>query len=134
MVKFGVKSIEEAMKLGREAAEYVSSHFIKPIKLEFEKVYFPYFLFKRKRYAGILYTKPDKYDKMDLKGIESVRRDNCALIRIMMKEVLNKILLNQDIQGAINYTKQIVTDLLLNKIDISLLVWKIFEIVFRFAR
>lgn len=38
MVKFGVKTVKEAMDLGREAASYVSSHFEKPIKLEFEKV------------------------------------------------------------------------------------------------
>merc|ERR1719300_882045 len=48
MVKFGVGSVEEAMKLGLEAAGKVSEKFIKPIKLEFEKVYFPYLLITRK--------------------------------------------------------------------------------------
>ena len=38
MCKFGVDSVAEAMKLGQEAAEYISSKFIAPIKLEFEKV------------------------------------------------------------------------------------------------
>lgn len=38
MIKFGVKTLEKSMELGREAAEYVSSKFINPIKLEFEKV------------------------------------------------------------------------------------------------
>lgn len=38
MVNFGVKTVSEAMELGREAANFVSSHFEKPIKLEFEKV------------------------------------------------------------------------------------------------
>lgn len=52
MVKFGVKSLEKSMELGREAAEYVSSKFVQPIKLEFEKVYFPYLLISKKRYAG----------------------------------------------------------------------------------
>ena len=70
MVKFGVKTLEEAMKLGREAAEYVTTKFEQPIKLEFEKVYFPYLLINKKRYAGLYWTKPDKYDKMDTKGIE----------------------------------------------------------------
>ena len=37
MVKFGVDNVPESMELGREAAEYVSSQFINPIKLEFEK-------------------------------------------------------------------------------------------------
>jgi DNA polymerase delta subunit 1 len=36
----------------QEAAEYVSEKFVKPIKLEFEKVYHPYLLINKKRYAG----------------------------------------------------------------------------------
>jgi hypothetical protein len=38
MVYFGVDDTATAMKLGEEAAEEVSKAFIKPIKLEFEKV------------------------------------------------------------------------------------------------
>ena len=40
MVKLGVATVREAMDIGREAAEWVSSHFVPPIKLEFEKVLF----------------------------------------------------------------------------------------------
>jgi DNA polymerase delta subunit 1 len=38
MCNFGVATVAEAMKLGREAADRISEKFIKPIKLEFEKV------------------------------------------------------------------------------------------------
>lgn len=31
------------------------------------QVYKPYLLINKKRYAGLLYTNPDKYDKMDTK-------------------------------------------------------------------
>lgn len=70
MVKFGCSKIEDAMRLGAEAADLVTQKFVKPIKLEFEKVYFPYLLISKKRYAGLYWTKPEKYDKMDAKGIE----------------------------------------------------------------
>jgi DNA polymerase delta subunit 1 len=100
MVKFGVTELEEAMKLGEEAADYVSSKFIKPIKLEFEKVYFPYLLINKKRYAGLYWTNPKKHDKMDTKGIETVRRDNCLLVQNVIETVLNKILIERDIDSA----------------------------------
>jgi DNA polymerase delta subunit 1 len=103
MVKFGVKTLEDAMKLGEEAAEYVSSKFIKPIKLEFEKVYFPYLLINKKRYAGLFWTNTKKYDKMDSKGIETVRRDNCRLVQTVIETVLHKILIDRDIDGAQEY-------------------------------
>ena len=38
MCKFGVETVAEAMELGKEAADVISEKFIKPIKLEFEKV------------------------------------------------------------------------------------------------
>jgi DNA polymerase delta subunit 1 len=66
------------MALGKEAAAIITSKlFIPPIKLEFEKVYCPYLLINKKRYAGLYYTKADSYDKIDTKGMENVRRDNC---------------------------------------------------------
>ena len=55
---------------GAEAADLVTANFIKPIKLEFEKVYYPYLLISKKRYAGLYWTRVEKYDKMDSKGIE----------------------------------------------------------------
>jgi DNA polymerase delta subunit 1 len=54
---------------------------VAPIKLEFEKIYHPYLLMNKKRYAGMYWTNPDKPDKMDCKGIETVRRDNCGLVQ-----------------------------------------------------
>ena len=38
MVNFYVKNVEEGMKMGAEAAAFVSEQFIKPIKIDFEKV------------------------------------------------------------------------------------------------
>ncbi|OQR75031.1 DNA polymerase delta catalytic subunit-like [Tropilaelaps mercedesae] len=49
MIRFGVESLAEAMTLGKEAADFVTSKFVKPIKLEFEKVYYPYLLINKKR-------------------------------------------------------------------------------------
>lgn len=109
MVKFGVPTVSEAMEMGREAAEIISKKlFIDPIKLEFEKVYFPYLLINKKRYAGVYWTKPEKYDKIDTKGIENVRRDNCALIRNLINTVLKKILIDKDKEAACNLVRTAV--------------------------
>ncbi|KKK19161.1 DNA polymerase delta catalytic subunit Cdc2 [Aspergillus rambellii] len=122
MVKFGVTELEDAMKLGQEAADYVSSKFLKPIKLEFEKVYFPYLLINKKRYAGLYWTNTKKFDKMDTKGIETVRRDNCLLVQNVIETVLHRILIDRDVDAAQEYVKNTISDLLQNKIDMSKLV------------
>lgn len=43
----------QAMPIAMKAAAEVSAIFPSPIKLEFEKVYFPYLLMNKKRYAGV---------------------------------------------------------------------------------
>lgn len=146
MVKFGPSTVAEAFPLAIEAAEKCSQIFPDPILLEFEKVYFPYLLMyvcwrragrwivdayltlsfvacrNKKRYAGLMWTQVDKHDKMDTKGLETVRRDNCALVRDVIQTSLDKILIQQDVQGAIDYVKSQISDLLQNKMDISQLV------------
>ncbi|ROW15394.1 hypothetical protein VPNG_02415 [Cytospora leucostoma] len=122
MVKFGTTDLAEAMKLGEDASQYVSAKFVKPIKLEFEKVYFPYLLINKKRYAGLYWTKPGKWDKMDTKGIETVRRDNCLLVQTVIERVLRMILIDRDVPGAQEYVKDTIADLLQNKVDMSKLV------------
>nr|BCB92270.1 DNA polymerase delta catalytic subunit [Eulimnadia braueriana] len=122
MVKFGAETVADAMELGREAAEYVSAKFVRPIKLEFEKVYYPYLLINKKRYAGLYWTKPEKFDKMDCKGIETVRRDNCPLVANLINTCLQKILMDRDPDGAVEFAKLTISSLLLNQLDISQLI------------
>ncbi|OAV85616.1 hypothetical protein PTTG_08910 [Puccinia triticina 1-1 BBBD Race 1] len=144
MVKFGCPDLATSMKsgiqssysnfwglffvltgmgeIGAEAADFVSAKFQKPIKLEFEKVYFPYLLISKKRYAGLHWTKLEKHDKMDAKGIETVRRDNFPLVQTVIETCLKKMLIERDVKGAEAYTKQVISDLLQNRIDLSQLV------------
>ncbi|KAK7098957.1 DNA polymerase delta catalytic subunit-like [Littorina saxatilis] len=122
MCRFGTKTVEESMKLGTEAAELISAKFVSPIKLEFEKVYFPYLLINKKRYAGLFWTSPAKHDKMDCKGIETVRRDNCPLVAQLINTCLQLLLIDRDPDGATEHAKQTISDLLCNRIDISQLV------------
>lgn len=122
MIKFGPDDLGKVMKLGQEAAVFVSSKFIKPISLEFEKCYYPYLLINKKRYAGLYWTRSDSYDKLDTKGLETVRRDNCRLVQTVVDKCLRLILIGRDISAAKEYAKAVISDLLQNKIDLSQLV------------
>ncbi|AGO14239.1 AaceriAFL189Wp [[Ashbya] aceris (nom. inval.)] len=122
MIKFGTNELKETMELGAEAAAYVSSLFKHPINLEFEKVYFPYLLINKKRYAGLYWTRPEKYDKLDQKGLASVRRDSCPLVSIVMNKILRMILIERNVPGALKFVENTIEDLLQNKADISKLI------------
>jgi len=76
----------------------------------------------KKRYAGLLWTGSKAYDKLDVKGIESVRRDNCPLVANIVGTVLNHVLIDRSVQMAVDYVKRTISDLLMNRLDISHLV------------
>ena len=122
MVHFPTDSVEESFRLGQEAADRISAIFPKPIELEFEKVYKPYLLFSKKRYAGLMYTDPKKPDYIDAKGIQLVRRDNCPIVRRILKELLDIIMYENDIEKAKMKAIEYVKLLDENKINIDDLV------------
>ncbi|UKJ88277.2 DNA polymerase delta catalytic subunit [Theileria orientalis] len=122
MINFGTEDIQEAIDLGNEAASKITSVSVKPITLLFEKVYRPLLLLNKKRYAGLYYNNSKAYEKIDCKGIETVRRDFCMLVQQMMERVLYLLLVELNLPAAIEFVKNKVSELLRNEIDISLLV------------
>lgn len=122
MVDFAEKDIHKVFAMAKEVSEFVSDRFDKPVSLEFEKVYNPYLLINKKRYAGLIYTTPDSPDRIDTKGIETVRRDNCELVRTVVESCLSKILLEKNIESAKSFVKDVVRDLYMERIDLSQLV------------
>ena len=96
----GEEAVAYSWEVGERAAEECSALFKKPNNLELEKVYWPYFLYSKKRYAAKLWTK-GKDDKMhmdyiDVKGLQLVRRDNTPHMREVCKELLDVILTSSD--------------------------------------
>lgn len=124
MVNFGNISLAEAIELGKEAANYVTESFPKPIRLEFEKAYQPYLLISKKHYAGLLHhsADPNEVCKIDAKGIETVRRDNCRLVQNLLQKALDFLLIKGDKEKAIQIVKSSISDLLNDRIDLSFLV------------
>ncbi|KAK3284362.1 DNA polymerase delta catalytic subunit [Cymbomonas tetramitiformis] len=106
----------------KDAQLPVTALFPAPVQLEFEKVYHPYLLMGKKRYAGLLWTRADRHDKLDTKGIETVRRDNCAFARNTIAGVLRRVLVLRDVPGSVVYVKGRIEELLTGRVDISELV------------
>ena len=122
-IKFGCPDLETAVKLGEEcAAAITKALFLPPIDLEYEKVYKPLLLMNKKRYAGLLHTTAEKWDYLDSKGLETVRRDNANITKDVLQTALNKIIIDSDTEGAIAYVKQRIGTLMRGELDISMLV------------
>lgn len=125
MVRFAnVKDVPTAMKLGLEAAARISEKFPSPIKLEFEKVFHFFLLMNKKRYAGLMWERPDKpNEKLNAKGIEIVRRDTCPFQTNLLTTVLNFILREGKVQEAMEHVKKEIVRLLEGNVDLSELIF-----------
>lgn len=111
-------ALSTAVTLSKGLVEFVARRFAAPIKLEFEKIYRPFLLLTKKRYAGILQpitaeaqaaaaatavkqqSKPrDTFMPVDSKGLQTVRRDSCPLLRETYEECLKRILNGVSVSG-----------------------------------
>merc|ERR1719217_1053303 len=113
------------MRLSKEAAEVCSAAFPSPVQLEFEKVYRPFLLMAKKRYAGLAWTKLDGQPSMDMKGLETVRRDWSDLVRQGLEQTLHHLLRADNADGtdqAVAYVKSLCENLRQNKTDFRSLV------------
>lgn len=115
-------TMERAFELGESISSFCTKKLTSPLMLEFEKVYSPFLLLNKKKYAGCIYSGPSKREKIETKGIETVRRDNCALVRELMQTCLNKIFIHKDIEGTKSAVKECVENLSKGNIGISRLV------------
>ena len=123
-VKTKVKDLEEAEKLGIEISEFVSKQLPGYLTLEFEKIYKSFLILTKKRYAGWKFERdansPTGWkDGIDMKGIETVRRDWCSLTSETMEKVINMILKEGNIFAAAEHVRKVITKLLRGEIDIE---------------
>ena len=112
----GEEAVQYSWEVGERAAEECSALFKKPNNLELEKVYWPYFLYSKKRYAAKLWTK-GKDDQMhmdyiDIKGLQVVRRDNTPHVREVCKELLDVVLDAPDTGPPMELAKERAIELL----------------------
>jgi len=115
-------SLVEAFEMGDKVGKFVTKELPRPLTLAFEKVYHPFLLMSKKRYAGTSKSSPEDRGRLDIKGIEVVRRDNCKLVRDLMKECLQAIFMQNNVEKAKEVVRETVKRLMENRIGIGDLV------------
>ena len=109
-------------EISEKAADELSGLFKKPIEMEFEKVMYPFIIFSKKRYACVIYTNIDYYDYIDYKGIQVVRRDNCPFVKEKSIEIFKLLLIEKDIDKAVDLARKYIKDLLNGNVPIKDLI------------
>lgn len=132
MVEFNVEgltgydAIVKSWELGEKASKECTKLFKSPNDLELEKVYYPYFLYSKKRYAAKMWIKNKAneivFDSIDIKGLQVVRRDNTPYVRECCKEVLDIILESNNPESAKETARKRAVELLDGRVPMEKLI------------
>ena len=119
-IKSNVKDLDEAEKIGKEISKFISESMY-GLDLKFEKVFKTFLIEAKKRYAGWTFSREGEkwIDKMEMKGIETVRRDWCDLVSETMFDVLNIILKEKNVNKASKHVRAIIEKLAKGEIPLE---------------
>lgn len=120
-LKTDITDMEVAKELGENISKFASKG---ELVFEFEKIYKAFLIIAKKRYAGWKFVKSDKgwEEKIEMKGIETVRRDWCPLVTEAMNNVINIMLKEGDTKKATDLVKKILQDLLEGRAPLEKLI------------
>jgi DNA polymerase elongation subunit (family B) len=118
-VKFPTKDLAEAIELGKKAAERITSQCRKAHKIEYEKTFFPFILFCRKRYMGLKYEDdPTKCKRVGM-GIALKRRDNAPIVKDIFGGALDILMEERSLKNAQNFVKDMLVQVIQNTIPLE---------------
>jgi DNA polymerase elongation subunit (family B) len=99
------RSVKLAITLGKLSGELIKSRLPHPHDCEYEKVYYPLGLVKKKGYVGNKFVFDMHNYKLDFMGIALKRRDNAPIVKEIYNGIIDYLINQKNPKEAINYTK-----------------------------
>jgi DNA polymerase elongation subunit (family B) len=115
----GREAVVKTIELTEEAGHFVTNALKAPHDFEYDKVFYPFIIFSKKRYVGNKYEEsPDEFKQTSM-GIALKRRDNTALLKMAYGGAIDQLLNKRDVVGAVDCVKGVVRDLTDGKLKLS---------------
>jgi DNA polymerase elongation subunit (family B) len=119
-VKFPTTDLAESIRLGIQAGERITAQCRRPYKIAYEKTFYPFILFCRKRYVGMMYEEnPNAKPKRKEMGIVLKRRDNAPIVKDVFGGALDTLMVEKDVKKAQAFVNRKLMDVLENKIPLE---------------
>ena len=118
-VKFPTKDLQTSMDMARKAADMITASGRKAHRIEYEKTFYPFVLFCRKRYVGMMYEDDTVKCKRKSMGIALKRRDNAPIVKDIFGGALDILMEERDIRKAQTFVQNMLVDVLQNKMPLE---------------
>lgn len=120
-IKFPTKDLATSIDLGIKAGKRITEQCRRPYKIAYEKTFYPFILFCRKRYVGMKYEEdpnPKKAKRMSM-GIVLKRRDNAPIVKDVYGGALDLLLSGATVKEAQAFVRNILLDVLNNRVPLE---------------
>lgn len=119
-IKFPTTDLAESIQLGITAGKRITSQCRKPYKIAYEKTFYPFILFCRKRYVGMMYEEDaNAKPKRKSMGIVLKRRDNAPIVKDVFGGALDILMQERDVRKAQKFTMEMLYKVLENQIPLE---------------
>lgn len=113
----GKKAIEATMELTEEAGKFVTRCLKKPHDFEYDKVFYPFLIFSKKRYVGNKYEDSSDNFKQTSMGIATKRRDYAAIVKNVYGGAIYILLNEKNPIKAFHFVQKTCDDLIEGKLS-----------------
>jgi len=104
--KNGKEALMPSIEKAIEASEKFKPLLKWPHDLEYEKTFYPFILFSKKRYVGHLYENDDKKYKFKNMGVVLTRRDNANIVKKVFRGCVDIILNEHSINNSVGFLQK----------------------------
>jgi DNA polymerase delta subunit 1 len=119
-VKFPTKDLQTSIDMARKAADMITASGRKAHKIEYEKTFYPFVLFCRKRYVGMMYEDDvNKKPKRKSMGIAIKRRDNAPIVKDVFGGALDILMEERNIQKAQKFVQDMLVRVMKNEMTLD---------------
>jgi hypothetical protein len=111
--------LQPAIELGILVSKFVQARLRFPHELSYEKTFFPFAIFSKKRYVGNKYTEDDVEFTQTSMGIVLKRRDNAMIVKRVIGGMVDIMMNEIDCDKTIIFSKKIIRDIFKGKYPIK---------------
>lgn len=115
----GREALVRTIELTEECGKYVTQTLKAPHDFEYDKVFWPFIIFSKKRYVGNKYEEnPDEFKETSM-GIVLKRRDNAPIVKTIYGGAIKILLNKRNVPEAAQFVRQKCKELVEGKVSLS---------------
>jgi DNA polymerase elongation subunit (family B) len=118
----GQEAVQATIDITTEAGQLITKALKRPHDFEFDKAFYPFIIFSKKRYVGNMYEENAVEYVQKSMGIATKRRDYAPIVKTIYGGAIKILLANKDVASAAAFVKKWVNDMMDNKVSLNQLM------------